>query len=157
MSQRSAPLHIELRPSRLFAGVLLVIHGGAVAIVLAMPSFPLAVHVFLAVLLSVSAYRTISRWALLSAPQAVTALVWDDAGEWLLKLAGGEQVAAQLLPGTFVSPRLVVLNLLSRSPEVGAVRVRKRFPVVVAPDSVDRDTLRRLRVRLRIHGLRETE
>ncbi len=142
MSQKSVPLYLELRPSRIFAALLLVIHGGAAGCVLIVP-LPWPVRVLLVGIILFSLRYTISRWALLRHNKAVTALLWDDLGEWKLFSRDGKEMAVRLEPDSFVSPWWVVLNF-------SAIDASGRYSTVLFPDSLDGESFRRLRVRLRI-------
>lgn len=144
MSQKSVPLYLELHPSRIFAAVLLVVHGGAAGCVLIVPlSWP--VRVLLAALILLSLWYTLSRWGLLRHNRAVTALLWDDLGEWKLFSRDRKETAVRLEPDSFVSPGWVVLNF-------SAIDAPGRWSVVLLPDSLDGESFRRLRVRLRLEG-----
>lgn len=85
---------------------------------------------------------------LLVVPRAVREAIWRSDGTWTLTLVSGEQVEARLLPSTFVLPRLLVLNFRRG-------RWRSRA-MVLLPDALDSDLLRRLRVRLRLRGMADT-
>jgi len=77
-------------------------------------------------------------------PWAGREAIWEPDGTWTLTLVSGKQVEARLLPSTFVTPGLSVLNLR---------RGRWRScAMVLLPDTLDPDLLRRLRVRLRLWG-----
>jgi len=75
-------------------------------------------------------------------PWAGREAIWEPDGTWILTLVSGQQIEARLLPSTFVTPGLSVLNL-----RCGRWRSRA---MVLLPDSLDPDLLRRLRVRLRL-------
>lgn len=78
---------------------------------------------------------------------SVVRIYFNDADEWWLTTAAGNTVQAQLVSPCFVHPRVVVLSFKSGS-------LLKRYHVVLTPASADADSLRRLRVRLRLpmHG-----
>ena len=149
MSQRSAALYVELRPSRILYALLLAIHGGALAILLLAPlSWP--PRILLALLLLLSLRHSVARWALLERRRSVVALARDRSGEWRVTLAGGEELEVRLLPDSFVSTWLVVLNF-SLAESSGSLSA------VILPDMLDGNTLRRLRVLLSMEGTGESE
>jgi toxin CptA len=115
-------------------------HGGALLLI---P--PLKLPAWLALLLStavvVSLTYTLTTHALLSSRRAIVQLIWDAEGKWTLLTLKGERLEAQLLPITYLHPRLVILNFRLGKPW-------ERRAVMLLPDSVDADTFRRLRVRL---------
>ena len=124
-------------------------HGGAlVALLLAPLSWPL--RALLALLLLLSLRYSVARWPLLARRRSVVALLRDETGEWHATLAGGEELDVRLLPDSFVSTWLVVLNF---SP----AKSHGSLSVVILPDMLDRNTLRRLRVLLRMEGMGESE
>ena len=92
---------------------------------------------------------TLFRWALQRHDKSVTALLWDDLGEWKLFFRSGEEVV-RLEPDTLVSSWLVVLNF-------SATAAAGHYSAVILPDSLDRESFRRLRVRLRLDGREEPE
>jgi toxin CptA len=132
------PLRLELRPSRGLAGFLLATHVGAAAAVLAsgLPSWAAAAG---GIALAASLLHHLRRYALLTAPGAVVALLARSDGAWDLRLRSGATHTAEPLPGPLVHPHLVVLRL------AGPSRTRV---VPIAGDMLDRDAHRRLRVRL---------
>ncbi len=148
MSRGSAPLHLELRPSRLLQALLLAVHGGALVAALFVP-LPWPLRLLVALALLVSLRYSVARWASLSARRAVVALLRDELGEWHATLAGGGELSLRLLPDSYVSGWLVVLNFSGGT--------RRALPVVILPDMLDRESLRRLRARLRMEGTGESE
>jgi toxin CptA len=78
------------------------------------------------------------------APWSIVSATWAADGSWALRLRSGAEIDARLSAATFVSQYLVVLNL-----RCGRWR---RFALPLFGDALDPDTLRRLRVRLRLEG-----
>lgn len=79
-------------------------------------------------------------------PASPTQLVLNQAGEWWLSIGSGDTFPVILKPVTFVHPLLVVLIFKG---ETGSYRV------ILTPDTIDPDTFRRLRVRLRFRNSNE--
>lgn len=75
---------------------------------------------------------------------SVRLAVWEADGDWSLTRADGLRAAAWLLPESYVSPWLVILRFRGRG-------VGWRPVLVLLSDSLDPDTFRRLRVRLRLN------
>lgn len=134
------PLALELRPSRLLAGVYALAWGGGAAAPL-FSALPVGVAAGLAVAGLAGLAATLRRHAFNTAPGAVTALVWEAHGGWRLALGDGSRVAAHLLPGAYRHPRLTVLRFRARGR-------RRALSAVITPDRVDPEAFRRLRVRL---------
>ena len=72
--------------------------------------------------------------------------VWQEQDRWQLRFADGRECAARLLPGH--AQRGPVLQLRLR-PDGGRV-----FHLLILPGMLPGETLRRLRVRLRLNALR---
>lgn len=134
------PVEVVLRPSRQLAAWICLVHAAALGALAAtrLPDWAVAA---LAATVLVSSIHHLRRHATLSAAAAVRRLVWTRDGEWLVTDAEGLASVARLLPGAFVTPWLVVLNLRSGH---GA-----RHSVLLTRDNCDAEQLRRLRVRLR--------
>lgn len=148
-SPKSAPpLKVDLRPSRWLAGLILIAHGGALAVLvpLALPVWALAPLVGL---ITGSLVYTLKTHAMLRGPLTIRRVVWDSDNDWLLHAASGEQLAVRLLPGSYVHPLLVILNFeLETAPQRGGLLNTRRRSIVLAKDSADATTLRQLRARL---------
>jgi len=125
----------------------LTAHVGAMGMVLFLPlEFWLRLSVLLAVAVSlIQATRT---HLLRSSGSAIKSVQWDSAGEWRLFFANGDEFAAQLKASSYLQPWLVVLNFSTS-------RFR-RHTLILLPDAVDPERLRRLRVRLRLLGNKDT-
>lgn len=80
---------------------------------------------------------------------SIRALHWRTDGTWRIGLVSGAEIQATLLPSTFVSQRLVVLNLSAGN--------WRRFAIPLLSDSLDGEDLRRLRQRLRLEGARSRD
>lgn len=130
----------KLQPSRYLAAVLVVVHGSALAVL-----FPLTLPVWaktaLAIVILFSLAYHLRRDALLSSRIAVMALLLEEE-QAVLTLRGGDQLAGQVLCNTLVTPFITVLNVRPQ----GARLARS---VVILPDSLDAETFRQLRVRLK--------
>jgi toxin CptA len=137
------PIRINPHASRRLAGFLLAAHGAALAVVLAVP---LGSH-WRAVLAGVvvgGLLHSLGAHIFYLVPWAVREADWASDGIWILTLVSGEQVEGRLSPSTYVTASLLVLNF-----RCGRWRNRA---LVLLPDSLDADLLRRLRVRLRLEG-----
>jgi hypothetical protein len=125
---------------------LLATHGTALAVAAAIP-LDWYWRVGLAVAVLASLINAMAVQVLFLAPSALREATWKSDGAWILTLVSGEQIEARLLPSTIVTSRLVVLNFRRG-------RWRSRT-MVLPPDTLDANLLRRLRVRLRLYGAEE--
>ncbi|MDX1496638.1 MAG: protein YgfX [Salinisphaeraceae bacterium] len=134
-------IELKPRPSHMLAMLLAGFHALVVVVVIwAVPYKPaMAALILLTVLSWYRAYRVhichLGR-------HAVRRLQWQADGSWLLADEQGEMRPAQLLPSSYLHRRLVILNFRLR-------KSGRRRNVVLLPDSLDFETLRHLRVRLR--------
>lgn len=134
------PLKLELKPSRLLAGLLVLGHATALVSLLPLSLSPGVVFV-LSMLIIVSLVASLRKTALLTADAAVVRLVWRGGDEWRLWEAGSSPRVYRLSGTRFTHPWLTVLNLVS---EDG----RDHRSVTIMADSLDPTTSRQLRARL---------
>ncbi|MGE0080618.1 MAG: protein YgfX [Thiohalomonadaceae bacterium] len=95
-----------------------------------------------AVLLAAVMASLFHAWRMHLGARRITAAMWRPEGDWHLTSADGMSGEATLAPECYVSPYAVVLRFQGTA---GRVRT-----LVILADALDADTLRRLRVRLRI-------
>lgn len=137
-----AVLDFKPRRSVLLARFLFAVHALAAVTVLVWVPGRGAVAALLA-LIAVSFFRNYRRHVLHRGQRAPRRVVCGDDGHWLLQDQQGEMRPARLLPSSYLHPRLVILNFaLDQYP--------RRRNLVLCPDSLDAQTLRQLRARLRI-------
>lgn len=139
--QYATPLILEPGPSLRLAWALALAHGVTLLWVLFLPLHA-GWHIAAALLISASAWRSITLHALRRDNAAVVHLVWDSEERWMLRRRNGQMLQARLLGDSLVLPFLVVLNF---KPAHG-----RRFSVVLLGDSLPPERFRQLRVRLRI-------
>lgn len=130
----AAPLRLELKPSRYVRYGLFVLHLTLLAVVPALPN-PFYMGLYLGlILLSVLRLR--------QSPQ-IQRLVWRSDGFWEID---AEDRFACLAAPPCVYPGLVILRLQWVEWQLSG---RCLAPLVILPDSLDEQSFRRLRVRLR--------
>lgn len=145
----ATPLSLELRPSRRMAWALILIHAGTIAALCLPLTLPIALRIALGAIVLWHLRRALKRHARLTDPEAVVRLVWGEDGLWTLISRDGSARSAALLADTYVSVPLVVLRLSCLD---GGTRA-----VTLVGDMLDADTLRRLRVRLKLEGTGQDE
>jgi len=131
---------LEPRCSVWLAGLLLLVHTGALVLIVLVP-LPVWIKILLACLVSGSLIFTLNTYALLRGGRAIARAVCEGDGQWSLRTAAGREFDVRLLPGSYVNPGLVILNFSAGS------RWRN-YSMVLMPDALDETTLRRLRVHL---------
>ena len=132
------PLRVDLRPSRMGAGVAIVLHALAVIAALDAPG-PWLAGVLLAVVLA-SAAVTMRRWRPGGGSEAIRAIERDGTGRWWVETGAGERLEAALGAPPVVSRPVVALSFRAGD---------RRWDVALLPDSAGPDQLRRLRAALR--------
>ena len=134
----ASPLILKPETSRVFIGLFSFAHLGAMAAVLSL-NFLWAIKISLLILIAVSMFVVLRKKGFAN----VSTLTWKEGGEWALELNDGVRYETVLLPSSYVSPWLVVLNFNK------AENQRDRS-VTLFRDALDPETFRRLRVRLGI-------
>ena len=117
-----------------------VAHLGAMLVVLPL-DFSWALKISLLTLVAISMFVVLRGRGFAN----VNILTWKEGSEWVLELNDGTQVETYLLPSSYVSPWLVVLNFSKAENQRGR-------SVTLFRDALDQDTFRKLRVRLGLDG-----
>jgi len=133
--ESAVPLHLDLRPSGNLRALLTGLHG-AVAVIALVGGADRSTTAIVFTLLLLSLASALF-WV-----RRPVSLVWRADGRVEGSIWRNSVLDADVLPATFEHPRLVILHL--KESDTGTT-----WRVPVAQDSVDSDTLRRLRVRLR--------
>lgn len=133
-------MHLKLKPSYRLAALLGAAHAVAAAALLALDARLDLRLVFVCAVVA-SFVAAVRRVALLATRDAIVALEWGDDGAVNFQTRDGVWHSGRLLPTTFVTPCLTVVNLRT------AARLRARHIVLMA-DTTGADEYRRLRVRL---------
>jgi hypothetical protein len=131
---------IELKVSRILALVLIGLHIMSIVIVWQLPIAGVGKWLVSLACLSSLAYY-MSRDCLHILPSSIRQLWQDTEGQWLLLSKQGHLWPAQLLGTSFVRRYLVILNFKV----LGKV---KAVSVLLLPDIIHQDQLRRLRIQL---------
>lgn len=137
------PLKIDRKASLFLAWFLLISHTLFLAVV---PVLTLPIWMIIGVTIGVilSLISTMRNHALLQSRHAIVRLIWTNNNRWILAYANGVVSDAELIPNSFVNPHLVILNFQTTNAQI----FMRRPSVVIAADSVDPNTFRRLRARL---------
>ena len=138
----ASPLVLKPETSRVFVGIFSAAHLGASLAVLPL-DLSLEIKISLMAILVISLFVVLRSKGLAN----VTTLTWKEGNEWVLELRNGSQYETHLLPSSYVSPWLVVLNFSK------AENHRSRS-VTLFRDALDDESFRRLRVRL---GIEKTD
>lgn len=143
----ASPLVLEPGVSRYLILYLIVIHSLALAVVAAPLNLPAAIRFALAV---VVVFSFVWQWRRARAHDLahIHRLVWEVDDDWTLWCNDSTELVGQLRPDSYESIWLVILRL--------QLQQGGRRTVVLLPDMLDRQSFRRLRVRLRQARLADT-
>lgn len=141
------PLRLEPKPSRILITLLTMGHLGAIAVLFPL-NMPLYIKLGIAAVLLVSLVIALRKQPGRVGEGGVHTLIWKTDGDWLLETVDGESLNATLHESTYVHPWLVVLNFRQEDK-------RGLLSFALAPDALDREIFRGLRVRLKVAGSKE--
>jgi len=136
----ASPLVLEPGVSRYLTLYLVVTHIFALAVIAAPLNIAVALRLGIAVVIVIS---FIWQWrrTRLNHPARIHRLVWEADDDWVLWCNDSTELVGQLRPESYESILLVILRWqLQRG---------GRRTLVILPDMLDRQSFRRLRVRLR--------
>jgi hypothetical protein len=135
----ASPLALEPGVSRYLKLYLIVIHSMALAVVAAPLNVPVVLRLGIAVVIVIS---FVWQWRRTreNDPARIHRLVWEADEDWYLWCNDSTEHVGQLRPDSYVSTLLVILRFQL---EQGG-----RCSVVILPDMLDKQSFRRLRVRL---------
>ena len=134
-------LRINFRASRQLAAIVVAVHVAASATCIPL-HVPPPIKIALAVAIAASLVHALWRYGLLRSRRALVALELSDASQANVQTRDGAWHHARILGTSYVSPLLTVLNLKID----GCLLARH---LVIAPDMVDIEDFRALRVILR--------
>ena len=131
---------LDLRPSRHCAGLSLIIHGGALIIVMGL-SVALPAKLGLILVCLASFCYVLRLHALRLAKTAIVSMWHEDEDRWQLMNRQGEVVKGRLSGSSLLTTHLIILNFVVSS---------RRFmlPIVLFQDALLPRDFRRLRVHL---------
>lgn len=138
------PLRLEPKPSRILIILLTIGHLGAIAVLFPL-DLSLVVKLGISAVLMVSLVVALRKQPGRVGEGGVQSLVWKVDGDWVLETIDGESLNVTLHESTYVHPWLVVLNFRQENK-------RGLLSFTLAPDALDKEIFRELRVRLKVAG-----
>lgn len=132
-----APLEINIRPSRVIAALLLMIHVTAAIVVTQLPVPIFARLIILLAVIGSFMWNVVLYWH--RTPKSIR---WQPDAGWLISDHRNRTESVELLPQAHLGNWLTVAHFRT-------MRTGKRRSVMLAGDSCSGDSLRRLRVLLR--------
>ena len=134
-------LNIRLKPSVYLALLLSAVHAIAIGLFLVLPLL-IWLKVAATLVFCTSFVFYLKRNAWLATPNSIIALVINEDCTCAIETRGGKRLECILLPTSYISAFLTVLNL-------NANGERQARHVVILPDAINSEDFRKLRVLLR--------
>lgn len=125
----------NIHSSWVLAMILVIVFFGACLMVMVVPSVWVKLVLCFALLVALVAY--LRRYAFLTASSSVKRLVFDGCG-CLLAFVDGNEYRGIVEGSSVVSKFMVIIN-------IGSARFAKSHSVVIMPDSMDKNSFRRLK------------
>lgn len=138
------PIQLVLLPSYWLAAILTVAAIGACIIVAVMPMLT-SLKLIICIFAALSAIYFIAQDVLLILPWSLTVLDVNSRSELTVTDRRGQQAKVEVMPSSFVTAYLTVLNLRLNA------RFRQRS-LILTPSRIDQEAFRQLRVWLRWHN-----
>ena len=138
----ATPLAVELSSSLALSSLLLFLHLGAIVVFL-MLALSIVIKILVVMIVLISLYYNTRLHSLLRSDRSIVSLRWLDDNEWQLMQCDGVNYQAHLNMNSYLHPKLTVLNF-------NLVGSKKKRTVMIFSDAIDKDSFRRLRVRLRL-------
>ncbi len=144
MIDQIAGRNISLKPRVSVQKWLLVLLPHFVSFILILSlihvQMPAFVLIFLLLLIVFSCFYYLRLHIWLSAKNSVKLIFQDTKNQWFLVNSAGEEKSVCLLPDSFYSNYLLILNFVDI--------YENKYSVIITPDSVPRDSYRQLKVSL---------
>lgn len=132
-------MELELRPSRYLMGLLLLLHVGAMTMILTL-SLQWWAIVIIAVVLMLSLIFYTEKYVRYRLKSSIRSLNSKDGVKWQLTTKAKESITATILGDSLVTHYLLILNFKANN--------KKRYTVIILRDSIDKQQFRQLRLLL---------
>ena len=137
LRQSATPLQLKLQPSRLLTTFIISTHVLTFSVLWLLPVHALFILLFLPLLIA-SIYRSLKKHVF--ERHRIHEVICDSDSDWKLFIGGSREVYADLQANSYRHPFISILNFKTED--------RKKYSVILLPDSVDKESFRKLRVLL---------
>lgn len=134
--------HIELRPSKIFAVILILIYSGA-TICLNLSAVPIYLKIIFTLFIMIIFLFNFNKIVLLKNEKSLQVITADKKHQWHLINRAGKIFSAQICGDSICTRWLVILNFR-------VTGIKKILSILVFPDATTTEDFRRLRAYLRI-------
>ncbi|WP_020559558.1 protein YgfX [Thiofilum flexile] len=133
-------IELTLKPSRYLLSFIVGIHLLVAIIALSTPAFPLWIRILMAIVVGISAWRSLKLQYWHSSMRSIHAIRWLESGEWQIQVGTDSpwQTVA-LAKQSFVKRWVVILGFTH--PKLGYVSA------IILPDALNADLLQSLIMR----------
>ena len=137
--QYAPPLRIKLQPSQ-FLGIFIISSHILTFSVLWVLPIPSVFILLISPMFILSAYKKLEQHGLLGSKNRIQEVIHDSDGDWKLVWSDNREDYAGVQSDSYRHPFISVLNFKTEDNE--------KCSVILLPDSVDKESFRRLRVLL---------
>ena len=135
------PIDISLKKTTQKMLILVFPHLLALLVVLIIDTFPLLLKGLVSIIIVASLYYYCRLYLFYTSKKSITSIQNDSVDNWYLTTVNNAKILASLLPSSFCSNFLIILNYIDIN--------KQKYSVIITPDCLSRDDFRRLRVRLK--------
>ncbi len=146
-----SPFKLVIKPSTQKWLILLIPHLIGAVLLLSVAAFPFWLKAFLISLIALSFSYYLRLHLTQSTPKSVLSIQQDSAQNWFItlnsKLGETEPKSVELLPSSFISKALIVLNYRDDQ--------RSTYGVLLTPDSNSINDFRHLTIRIKLINVKK--
>jgi len=135
------PINISLIKTPQKMLIVVLPHLIAFFAVLIIDIFPLWVKGLVSVIIVASLYYYFRLHYFSNLKKSIMSIQLDSTNNWYLTSTNNRKIAASLLPSSFISNILIILNYIDIN--------NRKFNIIITSDSLSKSEFRRLRVRLK--------
>jgi hypothetical protein len=134
-------LTLNIRNSAQKWMIVIIPHFMSLLLLSMMNSLPILLRISLSALVLISFYYYLRLYTFKSSKKSVLSIQQDSSNNWVIVTTGDQQHSVKLMPSSFFSNILIVLNYMDIN--------KKHYSVIITQDSLSKDEFRQLKVRLK--------
>lgn len=135
------PINISLKHTTQKMMILVLPHLLALLVVLTIDIIPLLFKGLISIIIVASFYYYCRLYLFDSSKHSITSIQNDSVENWYLTSANNVKISVSLLPSSFSSNILIILNYVDIK--------KQKYSVIITPDCLSKNDFRRLRVGLK--------
>ncbi len=142
----ATPLHLEIRVPFWWPLSLAVLHGFVLVVILLLPISVAVQAALLSFFLALAVWQ-LAPWVWPRHPRRIRSAVWGEGDLWRLQCGDGRRLEAQMASQFYQLGPVTQLHLVAAD--------GRRYQLTLLASMLEAQTLRRLRVRLRLFALQD--